>query len=112
MHFDDLPRVTLGHLPTPLEPLASLQSTPTGPRVWVKRDDCTGLAVPGEPISIPGGGVRVPFLQRPDGRPALYRLNPFFGEIYQIGNYNEADYDAVVLQILRQCSSWHHSQVV
>ena len=32
MHFDDLPRVTLGHLPTPLEPLASLQSTPTGPR--------------------------------------------------------------------------------
>jgi hypothetical protein len=65
-------------------------------------DDCTGLAVPGEPISIPGGGVRVPFLQRPDGRPDLYRLNPFFGEIYQIGNYNEADYDAVVLQILRR----------
>ena len=47
MHFDDLPRVTLGHLPTPLEPLASLQSTPTGPRVWVKRDDCTGLAFGG-----------------------------------------------------------------
>lgn len=47
MHFDDLPRVTLGHLPTPLEPLASLQFTPTGPRVWVKRDDCTGLAFGG-----------------------------------------------------------------
>ena len=47
MHFDDLPRVTLGHLPTPLEPLASLQTTPTGPRVWVKRDDCTGLAFGG-----------------------------------------------------------------
>ena len=47
MHFDDLPRVTLGHLPTPLEPLASLQPTPTGPRVWVKRDDCTGLAFGG-----------------------------------------------------------------
>ncbi|MEC8021584.1 MAG: D-cysteine desulfhydrase family protein [Pseudomonadota bacterium] len=47
MHFDDLPRVTLGHLPTPLEPLAIHQSTPTGPRVLVKRDDCTGLAFGG-----------------------------------------------------------------
>ena len=38
------PRVSLGHLPTPLEPLPRLTKLLGGPEVWIKRDDCTGLA--------------------------------------------------------------------
>jgi L-cysteate sulfo-lyase len=34
----------LAHLPTPLEPLERLSRELGGPRIWVKRDDCTGLA--------------------------------------------------------------------
>lgn len=38
------PRVRLGHLPTPLEPMDRLSKLLGGPRIWVKRDDCTGLS--------------------------------------------------------------------
>ncbi|WP_404818254.1 D-cysteate sulfo-lyase [Roseobacter sinensis] len=38
------PRVALGHLPTPLEPMDRLSEVLGGPRLWVKRDDCTGLS--------------------------------------------------------------------
>lgn len=38
------PRVRLGHLPTPLEPMDRLSKKLGGPRIWVKRDDCTGLS--------------------------------------------------------------------
>ncbi len=38
------PRVRLGHLPTPLEPMDRLTEHLGGPRFWVKRDDCTGLS--------------------------------------------------------------------
>lgn len=38
------PRVRLGHLPTPLEPMDRLSEMLGGPRLWVKRDDCTGLS--------------------------------------------------------------------
>lgn len=41
------PRVTLGHLPTPLEPMDRLSEQLGGPRIWVKRDDCTGLSTGG-----------------------------------------------------------------
>jgi L-cysteate sulfo-lyase len=41
------PRSILGHLPTPLEPLDRLSRELGGPRIWVKRDDCTGLATGG-----------------------------------------------------------------
>ena len=37
-------RVRFGHFPTPLEPLDRLSRELGGPRIWVKRDDCTGLA--------------------------------------------------------------------
>ncbi len=37
-------RLRLAHLPTPLEPLERLSRELGGPRLWVKRDDCTGLA--------------------------------------------------------------------
>lgn len=38
------PRVRLGHLPTPLEPMDRISETLGGPRLWIKRDDCTGLS--------------------------------------------------------------------
>ncbi len=38
------PKVRLGHLPTPLEPMDRLSEALGGPRLWVKRDDCTGLS--------------------------------------------------------------------
>lgn len=38
------PRVSLAHLPTPLEPMDRLSEELGGPRLWVKRDDCTGLS--------------------------------------------------------------------
>lgn len=38
------PRVSLGHFPTPLEPMDRLSEMLGGPRLWVKRDDCTGLS--------------------------------------------------------------------
>src|SRR5215213_865018 len=37
-------RPRLAHLPTPLEPLERLSGELGGPKIWVKRDDCTGLA--------------------------------------------------------------------
>ena len=44
MQLAKFPRVTLGHLPTPLEPMDRLSQHLGGPRFWVKRDDCTGLS--------------------------------------------------------------------
>lgn len=43
MHLARFPRVRLAHLPTPLEPLPRL-SEELGFEIWIKRDDCTGLA--------------------------------------------------------------------
>lgn len=40
-------RARLAHLPTPLEPLPRLTELLRGPRLFVKRDDCTGLALGG-----------------------------------------------------------------
>jgi D-cysteine desulfhydrase len=47
MLTDDLPRVAIAHLPTPLEPLPRLTALLHGPELWVKRDDQTGLATGG-----------------------------------------------------------------
>jgi L-cysteate sulfo-lyase len=43
----DAPRESLGFLPTPLTPLERLGREIGGPRIWIKRDDCTGLATGG-----------------------------------------------------------------
>jgi L-cysteate sulfo-lyase len=43
----NFPRFALAHLPTPLEPLDRLRRHIGGPRLYIKRDDCTGLAVGG-----------------------------------------------------------------
>ena len=42
-----LPRIRCAHLPTPLEPMTRLSEHFGGPRLWIKRDDCTGLATGG-----------------------------------------------------------------
>src|SRR5437879_13783489 len=47
MLTDRLPRVRLGHLPTPLHELPRLSKALGGPRLFVKRDDQTGLAIGG-----------------------------------------------------------------
>ena len=45
-----VPHVSLAHLPTPLEPLDRLSEALGGPRIWVKRDDATGLAMGGNKV--------------------------------------------------------------
>jgi D-cysteine desulfhydrase family pyridoxal phosphate-dependent enzyme len=42
-----LPRVPLAHLPTPLERLPRLSAALGDVELWIKRDDCTGLALGG-----------------------------------------------------------------
>ena len=44
MHLARFPRVRLGHLPTPLEAMPNLTKHLGGPQLYIKRDDCTGLA--------------------------------------------------------------------
>ncbi len=44
MNLSDFPQVKLCHSPTPLEPLKRLSDFLMGPEIWIKRDDCTGLA--------------------------------------------------------------------
>jgi L-cysteate sulfo-lyase len=44
MHLARFPRVRFAHLPTPLEPMPNLARLLGGPQLYVKRDDCTGLA--------------------------------------------------------------------
>ncbi len=48
--LDALPRVRLGHLPTPLEDMHRFSDELGGPRVLVKRDDATGLAFGGNKV--------------------------------------------------------------
>jgi len=43
----ELPRIRLVNLPTPLEEMRRLSVLLGGPRLWIKRDDCTGLAFGG-----------------------------------------------------------------
>jgi L-cysteate sulfo-lyase len=47
MKLSSLPRVRLAHLPTPLQELPNLTKALKGPRIFVKRDDLTGLALGG-----------------------------------------------------------------
>ena len=47
MLTDHLPRVSLGFFPTPLEEMPRLAQLLGGPRLWIKRDDQTGLATGG-----------------------------------------------------------------
>lgn len=50
LQLGDIPRVRLAHLPTPLEPLSHLSKHLGGPKIYIKRDDCTGLALGGNKV--------------------------------------------------------------
>ena len=47
--IDGFPRVRLGHTPTPLDPAPRLGAA-LGIELWIKRDDCTGLAFGGNKV--------------------------------------------------------------
>src|SRR6202000_1265728 len=44
MNLSRFARLRFAHLPTPLEPMERLSKHLGGPRLWIKRDDCTGLS--------------------------------------------------------------------
>ena len=50
MVLSHFPRVTLARLPTPIEPLPRLSAHLGGPRLFVKRDDLTGLGLGGNKL--------------------------------------------------------------
>ncbi len=45
-----IPRIRIAHLPTPVESLPRLSAFLGGPRLWVKRDDLTGIAFGGNKV--------------------------------------------------------------
>ncbi len=45
--IDQLPRAKILKLPTPLQKMPRLTSALKGPQLWIKREDCTGLAFGG-----------------------------------------------------------------
>ncbi|MDX2370406.1 MAG: pyridoxal-phosphate dependent enzyme, partial [Colwellia sp.] len=47
MKYKDMPREPLGFFPTPLVELTKLSKKLDGPRIFMKRDDNTGLALGG-----------------------------------------------------------------
>lgn len=47
MKLSKFPRVRITHGPTALEPMKRLSEELDGPNLWIKRDDCTGLATGG-----------------------------------------------------------------
>jgi L-cysteate sulfo-lyase len=47
MHLARFPRIKLCHAPTPLEFMPNLTKCLGGPQLWIKRDDCTGIALGG-----------------------------------------------------------------
>ena len=44
---DKFERIKLGHFPTPIEYLKNITDHLNGPQIYIKRDDCTGLATGG-----------------------------------------------------------------
>jgi len=44
------PRLGLAHLPTPLEPMKRLSAYLDGPRLWVKREDASGVGMGGNKL--------------------------------------------------------------
>ena len=47
MNLARFPRIRFAHLPTPLEYLPNLSKALNGPKIWIKRDDCTGMSTGG-----------------------------------------------------------------
>jgi len=58
-------------------------------------DDCTGDS------DVFQGHLNEP-LARPDGLTDLYTQNPGWQQVFLVGNFNESDYDGVVLELVRR----------
>ncbi|HZN54196.1 MAG TPA: TonB-dependent receptor [Candidatus Polarisedimenticolaceae bacterium] len=70
-------------------------------------DDCTGRNFPIAGTPGVGGHGGVNFISRPDQVADLYVLNPAWGNIFQIGNYNSQQYDGITLEFVRrQYKNW------
>ena len=72
-------------------------------------DDCTGIRVDATATDNTGPFAPVAAAQvsRPDGVADFYVLDPAFGSIFQIGNYNKSRYDGVTLEyVRRQYKNW------
>lgn len=50
MYLSPPDKISLARLPTPLEPLDRLSEQLGGPRIWVKRDDLTGITLSGNKV--------------------------------------------------------------
>lgn len=48
--IESLPRIRFANLPTPLEEMPRLSKVLGGPKIWIKRDDLTGLAFGGNKV--------------------------------------------------------------
>ncbi len=48
--IESLPRIRLANLPTPLHEMPRLSKALDGPKIWIKRDDLTGLAFGGNKV--------------------------------------------------------------
>jgi hypothetical protein len=64
-------------------------------------DDCSGRfeIAPGIPPGLNGLQALVP---RADGVTDLYSLNPAWGSVFLVGNFNTADYTAYILELVRR----------
>jgi hypothetical protein len=89
-----------------LDPYTNQYYQDTDPGVGDGRfDDCTGDNV--FAVNDPGGEGGSPTVARADGVPDLYVLNPGWGDIFQIGNSNNAQYDGIILEFVRrQYKNW------
>ena len=50
MHLIWPQRVSLANLPTPIQPLPRWSKEVEGPRLWIKRDDLTGMELSGNKV--------------------------------------------------------------
>ena len=97
---------------TVIDPYTNQPYQDTDPGIGDGRlDDCSGDSVfaetgdPGDPGE--DDNDNTPQLARADGVADLYVLNPGWGPIYQIGNYNSAEYDGIILEFVRrQYKNW------
>lgn len=49
-NISKIPQVNIGHFPTPLEECPRLSEALGGPRIYIKREDCSGLAIGGNKV--------------------------------------------------------------
>jgi hypothetical protein len=92
--FDPYPVVASPGTGTVTDPYTEQEYRDTDPGPGDGRiDDCAGQTV------LTPGGIAV---ARPDGTPDLYLQNPFWGDILLVGNFNEIDYEAFVIELVRR----------